>query len=184
MKPIQIFATDLLQNPGFKFHKGEGSPRILVEPPCVAAAATQSPSHFGQAMMRKVLLLLWSCIHVDALQQLQRHPGSARAAISMSSSSFSEDSAAPEPTKAFAIEDSPLLKQIGTTSISLTLKQHRPMGCTVEQSLADEDILLVSSLVEGGHAATAGLRVGDVVVGITGTFGTIVGTEGMPIGTL
>lgn len=68
--------------------------------------------------------------------------------------------------------------------MTLDLKKHKPMGCTVEESLADDDILLVSAVTEGGNAATAGLRVGDVVLGITGMFGTIVSTKDMPIGSL
>lgn len=84
----------------------------------------------------------------------------------------------------FANDDSPLLQQTGTESLVLELKQHKPMGCTVEESLADRNILFVSSVVSGGNADTTGLRVGDVLSGMTGLFGTVESTQGMDLGTL
>lgn len=56
---------------------------------------------------------------------------------------------------------------------TLTLKDHRPLGCTVEESLAAEDdhAVFVASVKEGGFAQLAGLQVGDVIVGVTGLFG-------------
>jgi predicted metalloprotease with PDZ domain len=53
----------------------------------------------------------------------------------------------------------------------MTLKDHRPLGCTVEESLNEEDdYVFISKLTEGGNADKAGLKVGDVVVGVTGLF--------------
>jgi len=56
---------------------------------------------------------------------------------------------------------------------TLTLKEHRPLGCTVEESLAVEDdqAVFVASVKEGGFAHLAGLQVGDVIIGVTGLFG-------------
>jgi C-terminal processing protease CtpA/Prc len=71
-----------------------------------------------------------------------------------------------------------------TTIITLELPKHKPMGCTVEESLADGAILFVSSIVTGGNADTAGLRVGDVVTAITGLFGLIESTDGMDVAAL
>jgi PDZ domain len=69
-------------------------------------------------------------------------------------------------------------------TITLELPKHKPMGCTVEESLADGAILFVSSIVPGSNAANAGLRVGDVVTGITGLFGLIESTDGMDVAAL
>jgi len=54
------------------------------------------------------------------------------------------------------------------------LSEHRPLGCTIEESLAPNDpYVFVSHLQEGGFAAQAGLAVGDVIVGVTGLFGEL-----------
>ena len=58
--------------------------------------------------------------------------------------------------------------------------EHKPLGCTAEESL-DESLIeewnltsnppvFVSSLVEGGNAKKAGLIVGDVVLAVSGIF--------------
>jgi hypothetical protein len=70
--------------------------------------------------------------------------------------------------------------------IDATLTDHKPLGCTVEESLApysfssnkDEEVLIheeafpvfISKIVQGGHADQAGLQAGDVIVGISGVF--------------
>ncbi|KAG7346664.1 PDZ domain containing protein [Nitzschia inconspicua] len=58
--------------------------------------------------------------------------------------------------------------------LTITMKDHRPLGCTIEESLNEEDdYVFISKITEGGNADKAGLRVGDVVVGVTGLFGEL-----------
>ena len=61
----------------------------------------------------------------------------------------------------------------GVTMHTLTLNEHRPLGCTVEESLAVEDskAVFVTMVKEDGFAQQAGLQVGDVILGMTGLFG-------------
>ena len=57
--------------------------------------------------------------------------------------------------------------------VRLELPEFRPLGCTVEESLdteSDPKVVFVSKIVEGGNADKAGIKVGDVVVGINGLF--------------
>ncbi len=62
-------------------------------------------------------------------------------------------------------------------SAELVMKEmmkHQPLGCTVEESMDtvnDPTIVFVSKVVEGGSADNAGIKVGDVLVGVTGLFG-------------
>lgn len=71
-----------------------------------------------------------------------------------------------------------------TEYLSLTLKQHKPLGCTVEESLSTSTsttttkqnnkslhYVFVTKVVEGGHAAKAGILPGDVIIGVTDMFG-------------
>lgn len=74
-----------------------------------------------------------------------------------------------------------------------TLTNHKPLGCTAEESLyqggddtiddndnaqidfSNEDgsntkFVFISKLVPGGYAASVGLEVGDLIVGLSGTF--------------
>ena len=61
--------------------------------------------------------------------------------------------------------------------VTMTLDDHIPLGCTVEESLhEDDDFILITKLTKGGNAAGAGLKVGDVVVGVTGLFGELICT--------
>lgn len=58
--------------------------------------------------------------------------------------------------------------------LTMTMKDHRPLGCTVEESLNEEDdYVFISRITEGGNAEKAGVQVGDVVVGVTGLFGEL-----------
>ena len=48
---------------------------------------------------------------------------------------------------------------------------HRPLGLTIEETLAPtEEYVFVSKIVEGGFAEKAGIQVGDVIVAVTGLF--------------
>jgi len=56
--------------------------------------------------------------------------------------------------------------------LTFTLVDHRPLGCTVEESLNEQDdYVFVSKVTPEGNAEKAGLLVGDVIVGLTGLFG-------------
>jgi C-terminal processing protease CtpA/Prc len=51
------------------------------------------------------------------------------------------------------------------------MPQHRPLGCTVEESMdALENYVFVSKVIPGGFADHAGIHVGDVIVAVTGLF--------------
>jgi hypothetical protein len=58
--------------------------------------------------------------------------------------------------------------------LTFALVEHSPLGCTVEESLNDDDdYVFISKITPGGHAEKIGLKVGDVIVGVTGLFGGI-----------
>lgn len=60
--------------------------------------------------------------------------------------------------------------------VTIELKEHKPLGCTVEESLDtqnDPSVVFVSKIVGGGNAEKAGVLVGDVLVGVSGLFGEI-----------
>lgn len=63
----------------------------------------------------------------------------------------------------------------GAEILELTLEKHRPLGCTVEESLAKghENIVFCSRVVPDGNAANAGIKVGDVFIGVSGMFGDL-----------
>jgi C-terminal processing protease CtpA/Prc len=51
------------------------------------------------------------------------------------------------------------------------MPQHRPLGCTVEESMdALENYVFVSKVIPGGFADHAGIQLGDVIVAVTGLF--------------
>jgi hypothetical protein len=61
------------------------------------------------------------------------------------------------------------------------LSPHRPLGCTVEESLADTRHIFVTKVVAEGFSGRAGLLPGDVIVGITDLFGTLTDVTGLGI---
>jgi len=65
------------------------------------------------------------------------------------------------------------------------LKDHKPLGCSVEESLANEEdgakYVFVAEMNNGGNAIKAGLRKGDVIVQISGTFDELVNVAGLGI---
>jgi S1-C subfamily serine protease len=70
----------------------------------------------------------------------------------------------------------------GVSQLDVTMTEHRPnMGCTVEESLAEPGTVFVSSIKVGGPASAAGILQGDVVIGITGLFGTLEDVSGLGI---
>jgi hypothetical protein len=58
---------------------------------------------------------------------------------------------------------------------------HRPLGCTVEESLADARHIFVTKVVAAGFSGRAGLLPGDVIVGVTDLFGTLTDVTGLGI---
>jgi len=61
--------------------------------------------------------------------------------------------------------------------LTLTMDDHIPLGCTIEESLHEnDDFIFISKLTQDGNAEGAGLKVGDVIVGVTGLFGDLIST--------
>lgn len=71
------------------------------------------------------------------------------------------------------------------TWIEFVLKDHKPLGCSVEESLASESdgssYVFVSEVNAGGNAAKVGLKTGDVIVRLSGTFDEVVNVAGLGI---
>ncbi|KAL7537846.1 hypothetical protein ACHAXR_008116 [Thalassiosira sp. AJA248-18] len=65
------------------------------------------------------------------------------------------------------------------------LKEHKPLGCSVEESLANEPdeakYVFVAEVTKGGNAEKAGIRAGDVIVQLSGTFYDVVDVAGLGI---
>lgn len=52
------------------------------------------------------------------------------------------------------------------------LQEHKPLGCTVEETVVEDcNYVFVSKLVPGGLAAQAGLQVGDVLIATNAILG-------------
>lgn len=66
------------------------------------------------------------------------------------------------------------------------LKEHKPLGCSVEESLANEPneakYVFVAEVNKGGNADKCGLKMGDVIVQLSGTFDEVVDVAGLGIG--
>jgi len=59
------------------------------------------------------------------------------------------------------------------------LLPHRPLGCTVEETLGEGDHVFVSKVKSDSIAEKAGIQVGDVIVGVSGLFGEVQGVSGL-----
>ena len=94
-----------------------------------------------------------------------------------SSTSLNSDVVNGIPTLTGALE--------GCRRMQIDLTEHKPLGCSVEESLAEEPngekYVFVVDVVEGGNAEKAGIKVGDVIVQITGTFDECVDVTGLGI---
>jgi len=56
--------------------------------------------------------------------------------------------------------------------VTLELPDHQPMGCTVEESLDPQDeYVFVSRITKDSNSEKSGMKIGDVVVAMTGPFG-------------
>lgn len=71
----------------------------------------------------------------------------------------------------------------GAEILKFELQTHRPLGCTVEESLAttidNKRFVFISKVKEDGNAERAGLRVGDVIIQINGLFGEMEDVSGL-----
>jgi hypothetical protein len=65
--------------------------------------------------------------------------------------------------------------------LEFLLSPHRPLGCTVEESLADARHIFVTKVAEAGFSGRAGLLPGDVIVGVTDLFGALTDVTGLGI---
>lgn len=63
--------------------------------------------------------------------------------------------------------------EVEMTMLDFSLPIHRPLGLSIEESLADSRFVFVTKITLGGNADTAGLKVGDTLVSITGLFGKL-----------
>jgi len=64
----------------------------------------------------------------------------------------------------------------GSEILTIEMADYQPLGCTVEESLHEEDdFIFISKLTAKGYAEKAGFQVGDVIVGVTGSFGQLTG---------
>jgi S1-C subfamily serine protease len=73
----------------------------------------------------------------------------------------------------------------GSRLCEFKLDQHKPLGCSVEESLANEPDaakhVFVADVNKGGNAEKIGLRVGDVIVQLSGTFDEVLDVTGLGI---
>jgi hypothetical protein len=65
--------------------------------------------------------------------------------------------------------------------LEFVLTPHRPLGCTVEESLADTRHIFVAKVTVEGYAEQAGLLPGDVIVGVSDLFGDLTDATGLGI---
>jgi S1-C subfamily serine protease len=65
--------------------------------------------------------------------------------------------------------------------LEFILSPHRPLGCTVEESLADTRHIFVTKVTGEGYAEQAGLLPGDVIVGVSDLFGILAPATGLGI---
>jgi len=62
--------------------------------------------------------------------------------------------------------------------LTFTMEEHKPLGCTAEESLVPATDgathVFISKVTEGGNADMVGIEVGDVIVGVSGSFDDVV----------
>jgi hypothetical protein len=73
-----------------------------------------------------------------------------------------------------------------TSTMMITFPEycHRPLGCTIEESLATNGVVFVTKIASGSFAESAGLQVGDIIVGTTSQFGQLESVLGNGIDTV
>lgn len=62
-----------------------------------------------------------------------------------------------------------------------TMLPHKPMGITIEESLADNNYVFVSKIIANSNADKAGIQVGDVLLAVTGLFGDLTPVVGLGV---
>ena len=72
-----------------------------------------------------------------------------------------------------SVDDNNFLQ--GADIMELTLFEHRPLGCTVEESLGKrfKNVVFCTKVTPGGFADQAGVQPGDVFLGVSGLFGNL-----------
>ena len=75
------------------------------------------------------------------------------------------------------------LIQEDTEILELSLKDHRPLGCTVEESLGKRygNVVFCTKVTPGGFAEKAGVQIGDVFLAVSGMFGALEDVTGAGI---
>jgi len=70
----------------------------------------------------------------------------------------------------------------GASVLDFEMKEHKPLGCTVEESSAPEEDgfqpVFISKVKPDGNAEKYGLTIGDVIIGISGIFDELEDTTG------
>ena len=84
-------------------------------------------------------------------------------------SSSSSSSSSVETTDAIRDELLELYPEAVLHTFNLT--QHRPLGCTVEESLGEGKYVFISKVREDSFGAQGGLQVGDVILACSNVFG-------------
>jgi hypothetical protein len=135
-----------------------------------------------------ILIFLWTCVHDAFLSRT----------ISFSPSSLNRNGSSDKLALRdainhhdFAIDIQNKMKKHLTNPsdikyLTFSLAQHKPLGCSAEECLkVEEDGLkhvFVSSLVKDGNAEKAGIVVGDVFVGVSGSFSGLEDVFGAGLG--
>ena len=73
----------------------------------------------------------------------------------------------------------------GVDVLEFELKSHKPLGCTAEESLIEgkdgAKHVFVSKVNAEGNAAKAGIKEGDVILAVTGSFEDVMVVAGQPL---
>lgn len=82
-------------------------------------------------------------------------------------------------TTTSTLSESTIVVTTTPTKLTIRLEQHKPLGCTVEESLADPLKVFITKILPGSFADQAGLQIGDVIDGVSGFFGSVTATIGL-----
>lgn len=113
---------------------------------------------------------------IPLLSSLQRQQKGRSFVISNNNNNNQNKIETSTRTTVSTISESTILSP--TTRI-IRLEQHKPLGCTVEESLADPLKVFITKIIPGSFADQAELQVGDVIDGVSGFFGTVTATIGL-----
>ena len=83
------------------------------------------------------------------------------------------------------LASSNLFGEEGVDVLEFELKSHKPLGCTAEESLIEgkdgAKHVFVSKVNAEGNAAKAGIKEGDVILAVTGSFEDVMVVAGQPL---